>query len=140
VITNTEDVDVAAPGFNTTAFVVTDSGTGEDETLSGTSMATPMVAAGVHLARASNPDWGVRETTSTVRDAARPIPNATTQEVGAGMFAVDYAVNDQTPETTQEEAMTDTAATRAEVYDSLSNARGGFLDALTVATPLGVAV
>ena len=112
---NDETVDVAAPGMNTTARVVTESGVITNETLSGTSMATPMVAAGAYVARATNQDWSVSEARSAVEAATRPVPAAGTREVGGGMFAADYAVAGESG-ASQSDRMTDAAVTRNEVY------------------------
>lgn len=115
---NDETVDVAAPGFNTTARTPTDGGAVTNSTLSGTSMATPMVSAGVYVARANNADWSVSETRSAIEDATRPVPKAGAREVGNGMHAVDYAINGESGES-QDSAMTDAAVTRDTVYGSI---------------------
>jgi hypothetical protein len=114
-IANDETVDVAAPGFKTVARTPTEGGAVVNTTLSGTSMATPMVGAGAYLTRAQNSDLSVSDARTRVQEATRPVPAAGTREVGGGMFAVDYAL-DGTEGDSQSGRMSDTAVTRNEVY------------------------
>ncbi|QLH83405.1 S8 family serine peptidase [Halosimplex pelagicum] len=122
-------VDLAAPGMATVTRIPTADGVVENKSLSGTSMATPMVAGGIAVALEAN-DWSADEATEKAREAARPVPNAGTTEVGAGMFAVDYLVDGTEPEATQEDARTDGAVTRDETYRSLSDSSGGIITGL----------
>jgi subtilisin family serine protease len=116
--------------------VATTDGTVQNSTLSGTSMATPMVAGGIAAVLDANPGLrgdadAIRE---RVRDGARPIPNAATAEVGQGMFAADHAVAGTTPARDQSEAMADDASRRDDVYQALSDASGGWLPLAAVAS------
>ena len=117
---NKERVDIAAPGFKTTALVVTDGGIVTNETLSGTSMATPMVGAGAYIVRSQNQDMDVSESRNRVLRGARAIPNAGHKDVGNGMFALDNSLSDEEG-TDQMSNRTDAAQSRDLVYDDVSD-------------------
>jgi subtilisin family serine protease len=128
-VEDSEQVDVAAPGMRTVARVPTRSGGVTNSTLSGTSMATPMVAGAVATALDANPSLGEDHETlaDSVRQSARPVPHAAAAEVGHGMMTVDNLADGVEPGLEQEEAMTDPAEQRDEFYEALSDANGGLL-------------
>ncbi len=123
-------VDIAAPGMETTARVPTTTGSVTNSTLSGTSMATPMVAAGVAAYLESNPDATASEVRTWVREGARPIPTAGETEVGAGMLAVDNTVNEDAPAEDQDEARVTAAVERDRLHRALSESSGGLIGQL----------
>ncbi len=123
-------VDVAAPGMSTVARVPTTTGAVTNSTLSGTSMATPMVAAGVANYLEANPDATTEDVRTWVREGARPIPSAGETEVGAGMLSVDLTVAEDAPAEDQDEARTTEAEQRDRLYRALSDSQGGPLAGL----------
>lgn len=114
-------IDVAAPGMATVAQVPVE---GSERTqlskLSGTSMATPMVAGGAALLVDAHPNWENETYRDWIRDGARPIPKATVSEVGEGMFAVDNSLTRTDPEREQAGAMTDGAEARDDFQRALA--------------------
>lgn len=63
---------LSAPGVNILSTAPTALGSPPFEVLSGTSMATPHVAAVAALVRAAHPEWGVREVAAHLAATARP--------------------------------------------------------------------
>lgn len=124
-VTQGEGVTVAAPGMATVAKTASTGGFLSNTTLSGTSMATPLVAGSIAAAVDAHPDWTVNQTTTWVEKSARPIPNAAQSEVGAGMVAADNLVDQVDPPTNQSGAMDDAAATRDAFWEWLSDSTGG---------------
>jgi subtilisin family serine protease len=122
--TSGETVDVAAPGMQTLALTVTESGGTNLKPLSGTSMATPMVAGVIALAVEAHPDWSAATLREWLQQGARPIPHAATVEVGHGMAAADNLIT-QTPGGSQDAAMTTTAAARNETIELAGDLSGG---------------
>lgn len=127
-ITQGEGVTVSAPGMATVAKTASDSGYLSNTSLSGTSMATPLVAGSIAAALDAHPDWTVNKTTTWVEKSARPIPNAAQSEVGAGMVAVDNLVDQVDPPSNQSEAMDDAAGTRDAFWEWLSDSTGGTIN------------
>lgn len=116
--------DVGAPGFKLTTRVVDDGGSPRNATLSGTSMATPLVAAGVYEAIQHNSTLASANHTAVhdaVRDSATPAENVSTMEVGAGVFDEDNLVAGTYPETSQQEAMDSAAQQRTAYYRAFSD-------------------
>ncbi len=98
--------DIAAPGMQITAPMLTESGTRTNETLSGTSMATPLVSGVAALTLEANPEL-VNDTDAfreTMLDSAEPVPGAGVTEVGEGMADGENAVSHTTVEADQDEA------------------------------------
>lgn len=122
-------VDIAAPGVKLTALVPTESGSTSERTLSGTSMAQPLVAGGAAVMLDANP--GLEGDEAAVRErlteTATPVPNAAEAEVGHGMLNVSNAVEDERPETSQSDAMNTAAEARNEFYGGISDASGGLI-------------
>jgi len=84
-----------------TAPLLTESGTRTNATLSGTSMATPLVSGVAALTLDANPALvndtdAVRE---TMLDSAAPVPQAGVTEVGEGMVDAEGAVAQTTADT-----------------------------------------
>jgi len=123
-VTNGEGIDVAAPGMSTVARIATPSGTVQNKTLSGTSMATPLVSGVIALGLATD-SIDSEGALDSVRSTARPVPSAGETEVGAGMVAADNLVDGTEPETSQLDARTDDAVTRDATYSELSDSSGG---------------
>ena len=125
--TNGAEPDVAAPGMKIQALVGQTNGSTTERTLSGTSMAAPIVAGVTGLLLASDSSLDTFEAVrSRLRDHARPIPKAGVNEVGAGMVNADAAVT-ETETADQTEEMADDAFARNEAYSGLSRQQGGFL-------------
>ena len=122
-VTNGEGIDVAAPGMKTVAKIATPSATTTNKTLSGTSMATPIVAGSLAVALESG-SVSTEEALEEVRSTARPIPAAGETEVGYGMVGADNLVDGTEPETSQLDARTDEALTRDETHRGLSDSQG----------------
>ena len=116
--------DVGAAGFKLTTRVVDAGGSPMNSTLSGTSMATPTVAAGVYEAIQHNSTLasGNHSTVhDAVRDSATPARNVSTMEVGAGIFNEDNLVSGTYPETSQSDAMDAAAQQRTTYYKAFSD-------------------
>jgi subtilisin family serine protease len=114
------DPTVAAPGMEITAM--TTDGT---STLSGTSMATPLVSGSAALILEQHPDATPADVEQRLAHGATPIKGSGVHEVGAGMVNVEQALDTQ-PDTDadyyddQREARTDAAAARDTIYESLA--------------------
>lgn len=124
-------VDVVAPGMEMRTRVPT-AADGDDvsnDTLSGTSMATPQVAAGIAAAMAANATLADAEH-ETIHDhvtrTAAAVPNASVAEAGHGMFQADRLENGTAPTAEQSEEMTVPARQRQEFYESLAFKPGLF--------------
>jgi len=138
-VTNAEPIDVVAPGMKIVARTPTTGGSLTNTALSGTSMATPIVAGGIAQAMAANDtvssftsdaslaDASPEEVHEAVRNSAEPAPNLATAEAGHGMFHVENLASGTHPETSQSEAMTDPAQQRQTYYEAAAEAAGGFL-------------
>lgn len=113
-VTVDEGPDLAAPGMKVTAAVLDANGLRQNETLSGTSMATPY-AAGVG-ALMLDADSSLKNDTvafnERIRATASPVPNAGVTEVGHGMVNAANATSNTEPDTDQESARTDEARAR----------------------------
>jgi len=126
--TNGAEPAVAAPGMKIRAKVGQTNGSTTIRTLSGTSMAAPLVAGvvGLLLASDSSLRGEYEDVRSRLRTHARPIPRAGSTEVGAGMVDADAAIT-ETETGDQTDEMTDEAFSRNEAYRGLSRQQGGFL-------------
>lgn len=122
-VTNPEQVDLAAPGMRVRVKAATVSGTVRNQTLSGTSMATPYVSVSALLVRDAHPAWSVNQTESWLMNSARPIPHAAEHEVGHGMVAVDRAIDRVETQETQTEVRTDAAQARDRYYSTITGDR-----------------
>jgi subtilisin family serine protease len=124
--TNGATPAIAAPGMKIKAKVGQPNGSTTIETLSGTSMAAPLVAGvvGLLLASDSSLKGEFDDVRSRLRDHARPIPAAGTTEVGAGMVDANAAIT-EAETADQSDEMTDEAFSRNEAYNALSNQQGG---------------
>jgi subtilisin family serine protease len=127
--TEGQEVTVVAPGTRITAPVIGSAGTVTNSTLSGTSMATPLVSGAVAQLLAAEP--GLQDDPDAVKErltgTARRLPDATAAAVGSGHVAADRAVGNVTADETQQEAMTDDARARDIGVRALSDATGGLL-------------
>ncbi|WP_253521914.1 S8 family serine peptidase [Halorussus vallis] len=123
-------IDVVAPGMATVVRVpVEDSSRTKLSKLSGTSMATPMVAGGAALLVDAHPSWENKTFRDWIRDGAVAVPHAAETEVGHGMFNAANSISKTDPKTEQEGAMTKAAERR----DDFQRARGRYV----VASVLG---
>lgn len=120
-----ESPDIAAPGMNITATFMTESGGQTNATLSGTSMATPIVSGVAALTLDANPSL-VNDTEAfreTLLDGAEPIPNAGTTEVGEGMIDAENAVSQTEVEESQEGTRNEEAENRDAFNEAYSGSR-----------------
>lgn len=103
---------VGAPGMEIQTEVADDRGVLDVETLSGTSMAAPIVAGviAVYLEHDSSED--PEEIRELVARTAVPIPKAAKTEVGHGMINTQTLISDTEPDSTQTEQMESEAAVR----------------------------
>jgi minor extracellular serine protease Vpr len=83
--------DIAAPGQS---VVSTGVGTGnEAATISGTSMATPMVAGSAALVTQAHPDWSTERIKAALMNTAKdPVPSLNPRTGGSGVVQVNKAV------------------------------------------------
>lgn len=84
--TRGQEPDIAAPGANITANIPNTHSSLVDKTLSGTSMATPIVAGHVALYLEAHPNTDTSDIVSDMDGTASPMPKAGVTEVGAGMI------------------------------------------------------
>ncbi|ELZ14406.1 peptidase S8 and S53 subtilisin kexin sedolisin [Natrinema thermotolerans DSM 11552] len=109
-----ESMGVAAGGHRVTATVADTDGTLNENTLSGTSMAAPIVSGVVaQMLAADSSLIGAAETVrERLRAAAEPLPKCGVTEVGAGRVDAVRAVNGTASESTQKAARASEAQTR----------------------------
>lgn len=130
------DPTVAAPGM--AVEVMTADG---KLTLTGTSMATPIVAGAAAVIRSTYPQSSSYDRIEQrIAQGAEPIPNAGTHEVGAGMLDVMAALNtepgaDEDYRADQREARTTAAETRDAAYESMSGDARARADSFWRPTP-----
>lgn len=121
-----QTVTFAAPGMGLTALTADTSGSTEETTLSGTSMACPCVVgcAGLLLA-----ETGVEQDLDAVEerlaDYAAPVPKMGVYEAGAGYPDVAAAIDEDEPDDDQEDARDREAEARDDGYETLSDLYGG---------------
>lgn len=120
-VTAGESPDIAAPGMDVVAAVETDGGVRDNESLSGTSMATPIVAASVAAVIAEDGDSTAAELVDRITDHSRVMPRSGSTEVGYGYVAVDRAIEGTRPDETQESARDRPAIIRDATHRSLSS-------------------
>jgi len=117
---------VAAPGMEITAPTADGK-----RTLSGTSMATPLVSGSAAVILNTYPDANVSEIEQRLAHGATPINGSGVHEVGAGMVDVMSALNTEPDQDAdyyddQREARIDAAQARDQFYQSLSGNAGGW--------------
>jgi subtilisin family serine protease len=115
--------DIAAPGMEISA--PTASG---PETLSGTSMATPIGAAVATLVRGAAPDVPAADVHDRLVATATRLPKAAETEVGGGCVHADRAVRADRVEQSQHEAQNDLADQR----DGFNRSASGNLERLSL--------
>ncbi len=119
------DPTVAAPGMEISAQTADG-----ESTLSGTSMATPLVSGSAALLLEQYPNADVGEIEQHLAHGATPINGSGYHEVGAGMVNVEQALETQPdPDADyyddQREARIDAAQARDRIYETLAaDARG----------------
>lgn len=141
-VTTGQGVDLVAPGMKVSAATPTTSGTRTNTTLSGTSMATPMVAGAIAQVLDDRPRWqdNPERVAGYARNTTRMMPNASVSAAGHGYLAVDQLAAAQEHDETQAEARTDAARARDAGWKTLSDGTGGFLARLaSTMTPTAVA-
>lgn len=115
--------DVAAPGMKVVAPTLTEGGARQNQVLSGTSMATPIVTGAILLALESNPSW--QNDTDRIRDeleaTSTAMPNAGVTEVGHGMINASNLVDDVDEDEDQREARSDEAIGRDQANRAYSD-------------------
>lgn len=109
--------DVAAPGMKVTATVGS-----ENRTLSGTSMATPVVSGHILLALEAQPDLvgNPVELETYLTDRADPMPESGVTEVGAGRVDAGNLVDDVQPANDQVDVQSEDADARDGGNEALS--------------------
>ena len=116
---------VGATGMQVTAQLDDGSGTLHTRTLSGTSMATPIVS-GV-LAQALEADSSLQgeelEIRNRVERTSSPVPAAGTSEVGSGSINASNLITDTQPAETQEEVRSTGATARDSANDAVSGSK-----------------
>jgi len=123
--------DVAAPGTEITVKTPTEGGYVEESTLSGTSMATPVVSGSIAVAMdaGSTPTDNPQDVREDVRSTTTVMPEAGTTEVGAGLVNVEDLVNENTHRVDkQEDVRNDDAVARDSANRALSAQQTGLLD------------
>lgn len=119
--------NIACSGVRVEALVPDTDANTTTKTLSGTSMATPQIAGGA--AALLSADGGLvgnpAEAHARLTDYARPAPSCGTTEVGDGILALDLAINQTDPSTTQKDSRTDEATHRDLANESYS---GSFVE------------
>lgn len=124
------DPSVAAPGMKLTAMTADGK-----STLSGTSMATPLVSGAAAVVLDAHPSANASELEQRLGQGATPINGSGFHEVGAGMVNVQGAINTEPSDkdyyADQKEARTPAAEARDETYASLGGDTGGFFDGIT---------
>lgn len=117
-------VDIAGPGTKVEVLQPRRRGSANANDLTGTSM---VVAPGAAIA--AYIDENGREDFEDIRDrlhdTAEPIPNASVEEVGAGMANLENFLAGDEPDDDQEDSMTDEAEARGDFYRGLSDLGGG---------------
>lgn len=124
-----EQIDVVAPGMAIETRVATTGGSVANQTLSGTSMATPASASAFAAAYASNTtlqSMAHEDVHDAVASSARPAPHLAESEAGHGMFAADNLASGETLSDSQADSMTDAATQRQAYYEAASAAKGGW--------------
>lgn len=114
--------DIAAPGMNVAAPTASGS-----ETLSGTSMATPIVAAVGTLVRAAAPDVPASDVHDRLIATSSRLPKAAETEVGGGCVHADRAVRDDRVEKPQRKVQNPPADQR----DAFNRSASGNLERLS---------
>lgn len=125
-----EVVDVAAPGMTVVARTPGENGLLSNATLSGTSMATPLVSGSIAAAMAANATLASANYSTVIAEVgrtARPTPHAAVVEVGNGTIAADNLADGTAPDQSQADAMTTAASERQVFYEAWSASRGGLL-------------
>lgn len=114
--------DVGAPGMQVQVEVISTAGVEQTSTLSGTSMATPIVAGAVAHALEANPGW-LNESATTagyLSNTSHRMPRAGTTEVGHGMVNVASFSAATENESSQEEVRTVDAIARDNANEQYS--------------------
>lgn len=84
--------DIVAPGVEILAAKAGgDAGSGWYQSMSGTSMATPHVAGAAAILAQEHPDWSAGQLKDALMSTAKPLPDSTAYQVGAGR--VDLAAS-----------------------------------------------
>ncbi len=102
-----------------------------ESTLSGTSMATPLVSGAAASVLDANPNLEPGEVESRIGHSATPMPQAGYHEVGAGMLnlegALDAEASDEDYYQDQQDARTAEAEARDLIYERLAADASGWL-------------
>jgi len=106
------ELDVAAPGCKLEAAT--------GDVLTGTSMAGPVAGSNVGLYIADGGSTDLDTVREELQRTAKPIPKASTEEVGAGMPSAANLLTGTEPENDQTDAETNEAAARGAAYEYLS--------------------
>lgn len=113
------DIDIAAPGMALTVNV-SESGVTKAKTLSGTSMATPLVSGSAALLLEDSPSLSADDARERLTSTATPLPLAASSEVGAGLVSAENAISNTVPEDSQEDVQNDDADARDNFNAALS--------------------
>ena len=126
--------DIGAPGMENAVLIQTSTGPA-NVTMSGTSMATPDVAAAAAVLVSE--DSTLRGDHEAVRErlleTAEPAPHIGETEIGHCQLNVENALADHRPEDDQADVLTEQARQRDNANRGLSGSLGGFLREMGVA-------
>lgn len=120
--TRGQAVDVGAPGMELEAKVTTTRRNLTTESLTGTSMAAPLVTGQIALLLAHEPGLKgeYEEIKGRLKATAEPIPAAGETEVGAGMPQADRLLDNDPPDDDQSEVVEPPAATRDAANETIT--------------------
>lgn len=116
--------DIASTGVKLTALTPGTTGSLNEDTKSGTSMATPSAVGAAGLILAETGVSGREEMETRIEEYAKRAPRMGVEEAGAGWMHAEQIIDGTAPDQTQKEARNDEAGARDESWRALSRAYG----------------
>lgn len=114
-----QSVDVAAPGMEVETKVVRSDGSTTTRSLSGTSMASPVVTGVIAQGMESN-TLSPKDVDKRIEETSARMTNGAVNEVGAGMINASNFVSNTTQDQSQEDVQNAKAESRNEYYKAYS--------------------